>query len=90
MVVVSDGVEARGDALAAASLAAGRGVVVDVLPIERAPEPEVAVERVRVPPTARPGEPIEIRIVTRATHRTPARVRVMRDGTTLPEPTSPA
>lgn len=85
VVVISDGVETRGDALAAASLAAGRGVVVDVLPIEREPEPEVAVERVRVPATARPGEPVEIRVVTRATRTTPARVRVMRGGQVLAE-----
>ena len=85
VVVVSDGVETRGDALAAAALAASRGVVVDVLPIERAPEPEVAVERVRVPPHARPGEPVEVRIVTQATHRTAARVRVTRGGTTIAE-----
>ncbi len=85
VVVISDGVETRGDALAAASLAAGRGVVVDVLAIEREPEPEVAVERVRVPATARPGEPVEIRVVTRATRATRARVRVMRGGATLAE-----
>ncbi|HJL37126.1 MAG TPA: VWA domain-containing protein, partial [Polyangiaceae bacterium LLY-WYZ-15_(1-7)] len=85
VVLITDGVETRGDALAAASLAAGRGVVVDVLPVERAPQPEVAVERVRVPTTARPGEPVEVRVVTRSTRATPARVRVMRGGATIAE-----
>lgn len=85
VVLISDGVETRGDALAAASLAAGRGVIVDVLAIDREPEPEVAVQRVRVPGTARPGEPVEIRVVTQATQATAARVRVMRGGQVLAE-----
>lgn len=80
VVLISDGVENRGDALAAATLAAGRGVVVDVLPIEREPRPEVAVESVRLPRTARPGEPVELRVVTRATTASRARVRVSRGG----------
>lgn len=88
VVVVSDGVENRGDALAAAALAAGRGVVVDVWPIERAPSAEVAVETVRVPQTARPGEPIEVRVVTRATGDTPSRVRILRDGEAFAEATT--
>lgn len=85
VVLISDGVENRGDALDVAAVAAGRGVSIDVLPIERAPAPEVAVERVRVPRTARPGEPIEIRVVTRASRETPARVRVTRGGATIAE-----
>lgn len=85
VVVISDGVQTDGDALHAASVAASRGVVVDVLAVERAPRPEVAVERVRVPTTANPGEPVEVRVVTRATHETPVRVRVIRDGATLAE-----
>lgn len=80
IVLVSDGVETDGDALAAAQLAAGRGVSIDVLGIERAPAPEVAVERVQVQPSADPGEPIELRIVTRATAETDVHVRVLRDG----------
>lgn len=85
IVLVSDGVETTGDALAAAQIASGRGVLIDVLPIDRAPQPEVAVERVRIPPTARPDEPVEVRIVTRATRETRARVRVLRDGEPIAE-----
>jgi len=85
VVLISDGVQTRGDALAAASLASGRGVVVDAFALERSPAPEVAVERVRVPSVARPGEPVEVRVVTRATRATPARVRVSRGGVILAE-----
>jgi uncharacterized membrane protein len=80
IVLLSDGVETRGDALEAATLAAGRGVQIDVLPIERAAAPEVAIESVRLPERADPREPIELRVVTRATRATEVDVRVMRDG----------
>ncbi|MBX3272765.1 MAG: VWA domain-containing protein [Sandaracinaceae bacterium] len=80
LVLVSDGVETRGDALAAAAVAAGRGVPIDVLAIERAPRPEIAIERVRLPPVADPGQPLELRVVTRATDAARVRVVVRRDG----------
>jgi uncharacterized membrane protein len=85
IVVVSDGVETDGDALAAAASAASRGVVVDVVPIEREPSPEIAVERVRIPETANPGEPVELRIVTRSTQASDVRVRVTRNGEVIAE-----
>ncbi|UJR79733.1 VWA domain-containing protein [Sandaracinus amylolyticus] len=88
VVLVSDGVETQGDALAAAQIAAGRGVAIDVLPIERAPRPEIAVERVQMPRAADPGQPIELRIVTRATHDAEVRVRVSRDGAPIAEGTT--
>jgi uncharacterized membrane protein len=85
VVLLSDGVETDGDALLSAQLAAGRGVPIDVLPIERAPAPEIAIERVQVPPLADPGEPIEIRAVTRASVDAEVRVRVLRDGAPIAE-----
>ncbi len=85
VVLLSDGVETEGDALLAAQLAAGRGVPIDVLPIERAPAPEIAIERVQAPPLADPGEAIEIRAVTRASVEAEVRVRVLRDGTPIAE-----
>ncbi len=85
IVVVSDGVETDGDALAAAASAASRGVVIDVVPIEREPSPEIAVERVRIPETANPGEPVELRIVTRSTEASDVRVRVTRNGEVIAE-----
>jgi Ca-activated chloride channel homolog len=80
LVLLSDGAQTRGDALSAASVAAGRGVPIDVWVVERAPAAEVAVDRVRMPPVADPGQPIELRVVTRATQESRVRVRVRRDG----------
>ena len=85
IVLVSDGVETQGDALEAAASAASRGVTIDVVPIERAPSPEVAVDRVRLPETANPGEPVDLRVITRATRPTDVRVRVTRDGEVIAE-----
>ncbi|MEO0326698.1 MAG: hypothetical protein AAF447_27390, partial [Myxococcota bacterium] len=85
LVLLSDGVATRGDTLAAAALAAARGVAIDVFPLDVAPRAEIAVERVRLPRAATPGEPVELRVVTRASQETPARVRVLRDGQVLAE-----
>ena len=83
IVLITDGVETEGDGIGAATLAAGRGVPIDVLPIERAPRPEVAIHNVRVPATANPDQPVELRIVTRATEGAAVRLRVSRDGETI-------
>ncbi len=85
LVLVSDGAQTRGDALAAASAAASRGVRIDVWPVEREPGAEVAVERVRMPSVADPGQPVELRVVTRATQAARVRVRVLRDGAAIAE-----
>ncbi len=85
IVVISDGSENRGDAIAAAQVAAGRGVAIDVVPLVREAENEVAVRAVQVPENVREGEPIEVRIVTEATQETEARVRVLRDGVPIAE-----
>jgi uncharacterized membrane protein len=83
IILVSDGLETQGDALAAAESAASRGVSIDVLPIERESRPEVSVARVRAPRTADPAQPIELQIVTRATRATDVRVLVTRNGETV-------
>ncbi|MFO0713234.1 MAG: VWA domain-containing protein [Sandaracinus sp.] len=88
IVLLSDGVETSGDALAAAQIAGARGVTIDTFAIERASSAEVAIDRVIVPPTADPDEPVDVRIVTRATRETDVRVRVRRDGQLIAETTT--
>ncbi len=56
-----------------------------MVPIEREPAPEIAVERVRIPETANPGEPVEVRVVTRATEASDVRVRITRNGEVIAE-----
>lgn len=83
LVLLSDGNATQGDALAAAAAAAARGVTVDVLPIEREPGLDIAIESVRAPAQVEGEEPVEVRIVTRATRATSARVIIDRDGSPL-------
>lgn len=85
IVLISDGLETHGDALAAAALAAARGMSIDVLPVHREARPELSVERVRVAESARPGEPVEVRIVTNARQASPVRLQLLRDGEPLAE-----
>lgn len=68
LVLISDGVETAGSALAAAADAAGagssgRGVPIDVVPITYRVQREVQVDRIEVPANARPGQRITVRIV---------------------------
>lgn len=83
LVLLSDGNETEGDALSAAQAARARGVPIDTWAVERAPSAEVAIERVRMPQVADPGQAVELRIVTRATADTRVRVRVSRDGESI-------
>ena len=85
VVLISDGVATGGDALAAAATAGDRGVPVDVLPIHRAPRPEVAVSEVLLPPLATPGEPVDLRVVTEASRPSRVKLQVLRDGALVAE-----
>ncbi len=83
VVLVSDGVSNRGDALAAAARARALGVPIDVVVLEQQTLPDVAVVAARGPSLADEGETIEIRAVV---HTPPAKdpidveVTVQRDG----------
>lgn len=85
IVLISDGLETQGDARTAAALAAARGMSIDVFPIHREARPELSIERVRVAESARPGEPVEVRIVTNAGQASPVRLQLLRDGQPLAE-----
>lgn len=70
LVLVSDGNETAGDALAAAETAAtggldGRGgrIPIDVLPVTYRVENDVQVVRVDAPGSARPGQTVPVRVV---------------------------
>jgi len=77
ILLVSDGLATGGDALAAIGAAVARGVPVDVLPVAGPPGEEAAISRVEVRPgSAAPGAPAEIRVATRASTPTRARLTV--------------
>jgi uncharacterized membrane protein len=83
IVVMSDGVNTRGDPLEAAAAAVAAGVPVDVVPLDQSKVKDLRLVAVRMPARASEGEPLEMRIVTSASEPTPIEVRVYRDGKLL-------
>lgn len=84
LLLVSDGVETSGDALAAArDLAAGAGAPatpIDVLPVAFAATNEAFIEAVDTPPTASAESLVTVRVVLRATGPTRGTLRLLSEG----------
>ncbi|TVQ89963.1 MAG: VWA domain-containing protein [Deltaproteobacteria bacterium] len=79
MVVISDGEQTRGDALAQAMLTAGDDLELGVVTLERERGPEVLVEEVLAPSRVDERAPYDLRVVSRANHPTPATLRLYRN-----------
>lgn len=80
IVLLSDGVNTRGDPLSAAAAAVAAGVPIDVVPLDQAPVPDVRVVDVQLPARAHAGEALRLRVVTDSASATEVEVRVLRDG----------
>lgn len=65
LLLISDGNENRGDALAEARTAKLNGVPIDVVPIKFKYDNEILVERIDAPTEIQPGNDIPIRVVLR-------------------------
>ncbi|HEX4513101.1 MAG TPA: VWA domain-containing protein [Polyangiaceae bacterium] len=83
LVLVSDGVQTRGDILAAAATAVAADVPIDVVPLDQKTFPDVRVVSVRSPTHADEGEAMDLRVVTASTQEAELDVRVKRDGTVI-------
>lgn len=83
LVLMSDGVQTRGDALTAAAAAVAADVPIDVVPLDQKTFPDVRVVSVRAPTRADEGEPIDLRVVTQSQKDTDIEVRIKRDGELL-------
>ena len=66
ILLISDGNETRGAALAEAGNAGANGIAIDVLPIRYRYDQEVQVEKVAVTPEAHKGETINLNILVRS------------------------
>jgi Mg-chelatase subunit ChlD len=75
-LLLSDGRQTRGDALAEAGRLASHGVRLDVIPDRAAVPAEVAIEAVELPPRIQVGRPFEVRVRLRSTRETEARLRL--------------
>lgn len=85
IVLLSDGRETSGDAVAAARSLAARGVTVDVLPVGPDAIADVRLDRVDAPETAREGESSVLRVAITASRAAAAAIRVYRDGALILE-----
>lgn len=79
LVILSDGNENLGTALDEAYSATSNSVKVDVLPLSSPSKKEVLLERLTLPGEAKIGEPVELKVVARATGPTDAVIRLFRD-----------
>jgi uncharacterized membrane protein len=80
IVVLSDGAENRGDALAAARVVRAAGVTVDAVSLAPAQPEDVLVDALQAPQEAYVGEVYDVRAVLRATVPAQATVTLSRDG----------
>ena len=80
IVLLTDGVQTRGDAMSAAAAAVAADVPVDVIVLEQKNVPDIRVASVRTPAHADEGEPLDLRVVTSSGSPADVEVRVKRDG----------
>ncbi|HLW59639.1 MAG TPA: VWA domain-containing protein [bacterium] len=80
IVVLSDGGENLGDAVAAARVARAAGITVDAVPLSGATADEVLVDSVRAPQEVHVGEAYDVRAVIRSTGTAAATVTLSRNG----------
>ena len=79
LVLLSDGNENVGDAMAAVLAAKPLGVTVDVVPMGVTRVNDVSVQRLQVPPKLKKGQSFEVKIFVQADQPTPATVRLYRN-----------
>lgn len=89
VVLLTDGLQNRGDAVAAARQLADAGVTVDVVGLASGQAADVLVEEVRAPNAVREGDAWDVEVDIRNTGAAASEVvlRVLRDGLTVDEQT---
>jgi uncharacterized membrane protein len=80
LILVTDGNENLGDALAEATTAAANGVPIDIISMEQKVQEEVLVEEIGIPPSVDKDEPFDVKITVRASEAGPAKLRLYKNG----------
>ncbi|MBN4050297.1 VWA domain-containing protein, partial [Desulfobulbus sp. AH-315-M07] len=80
IVLISDGVATRGDAMAAAAAAVASDVPIDVIVLEQEEVPDIRVVSLRAPPRVSEGETFELRLVIASPERTSVEIRIAHEG----------
>jgi Ca-activated chloride channel homolog len=89
LVVLSDGNQTEGDALAAAGKAAAHGIELHTLVLGTREDRDVFVEAIHVPAAARPGERIKVGVVVVSNYETPVRLTLTLGGRNIMNETVP-
>lgn len=85
IVLITDGKQNRGDALAQAKLLQQQGVRVDVLPVSTGSGPEVLIKALDVPAHLQEGEFFDLQVTLESTVATQGSLRLMVDNRVLRE-----
>ena len=80
IVLLTDGRQTRGDALAAAM---GTDIPISVVPLQSYVAREIAVDAIQAPAKVAPGESVELAVRILARQRGTIRLQLLRDGTTV-------
>ncbi len=80
IVLLTDGVQTRGDALSAAGAALAADVPVDGVVLEQEKRPDIRVVSLRAPSRAAEGEVFDLRLVTESPAATEVELRITRNG----------
>ena len=80
LVLLSDGVATRGDAMAAAAAAVASDIPIDVVALEQQETPDVRVVSLRLPSRATEGETMGMRVVIASPVDAEIELRIKRDG----------
>jgi uncharacterized membrane protein len=79
LVLMTDGNENMGDAMAATLAAKGLGVSIDVLPLGVSRGNDVSVQKVQMPARLKKGQSFEVKIFVQADQAQPATIRLYRN-----------
>ncbi len=83
IIIVSDGNENIGNALAEAEVAKANGIPIDVIPIEYESPNEVVFENLKAPTRARPGQTADLRLLLRSQRAASGTVFLREGGTPI-------
>lgn len=83
IVILSDGVETMGSAIAAAQLAAATNVQIDVVPLAHHSGPEVLVSDVQVPSKVNVGEQFDLHVTVQSQTDSNANLTVLASGSVV-------
>lgn len=79
ILLITDGVETRGDALRTGLRGKNFGVQIDTAPIYPSDQPEVMVERIDAPVQVKKGEPFNLEVVIHSNHKDFAEIRLFKN-----------